>query len=184
MPDQRTRPSRLHHNAYVTRDMAATRTFYEELIGMPLVATWCEKTDLFGAERIYCHCFFGLEDGGALAFFQFARSEDQELFGPDMPKSPFHRIALCVDREQQDSLLARLQGAGYGEPDLTVHDHGYCRSLYVRDPNGLRVEFTVDHPDSETINREQQARTGSELDRWLGGDHTPNNAAYERHVEL
>lgn len=36
-------PSRMHHHADVTRDMAATRTFYEDLIGLPLVATWCES---------------------------------------------------------------------------------------------------------------------------------------------
>ncbi len=29
-------PSRLHHTAYVTRDLEATRKFYEELIGLPL----------------------------------------------------------------------------------------------------------------------------------------------------
>ena len=31
-------PTRLHHNAYVTHDMEATRHFYEDLIGMPLTA--------------------------------------------------------------------------------------------------------------------------------------------------
>jgi catechol 2,3-dioxygenase-like lactoylglutathione lyase family enzyme len=60
-------PTRLHHNAFVTRDMEVTRKVYEDVIGMPLVATWDEKTDLFGKERVYCHCFFALEDGGALA---------------------------------------------------------------------------------------------------------------------
>ena len=45
-------PTRLHHNAYVTRDMEATRHFYEDLIGMPLVATWCESDELFGKERV------------------------------------------------------------------------------------------------------------------------------------
>jgi glyoxylase I family protein len=34
-------PIRLHHNAFLTKDQEATRKFYEELIGMPLVATWC-----------------------------------------------------------------------------------------------------------------------------------------------
>ena len=33
-------PLRLHHTAYVTRDQQATRAFYEDLIGLPLVATW------------------------------------------------------------------------------------------------------------------------------------------------
>jgi catechol 2,3-dioxygenase-like lactoylglutathione lyase family enzyme len=32
-------PTRLHHTAYVTRDMEKTRHFYEDLIGLPLVAT-------------------------------------------------------------------------------------------------------------------------------------------------
>src|SRR5919107_1655090 len=87
-------PSRLHHTAYVTKDLEATRRFYEEVIGLPLVATWCEKDFLFGEERTYCHCFFGLADGSALAFFQFADAEDQKLFGPKMPESPFHHIAM------------------------------------------------------------------------------------------
>ena len=57
-------PKRLHHNAYVTRDQEATRHFYEDIIGMPLVATWCESDELFGAVRTYCHTFFAMGDGG------------------------------------------------------------------------------------------------------------------------
>ncbi len=56
-------PSRLHHTAYVTRDLERTRAFYEDLIGLPLLATWCESDMLFGAMRTYCHVFFGLADG-------------------------------------------------------------------------------------------------------------------------
>ena len=81
--------TRLHHNAYVTRDMEATRHFYEDLVGMPLVATWCESDELFGKMRTYCHCFFGLDDGSALAFFQFADKSDADEFGPKMPATPF-----------------------------------------------------------------------------------------------
>ena len=96
---QASLPSRLHHTAYVSKDLEATRKFYEDVIGLPLIATWCESDELFGKERTYCHCFFGLADGGALAFFQFADPEDQAEFGPKMPESPFHHIALNVDEE-------------------------------------------------------------------------------------
>ena len=72
MSETKTGVARLHHNAWVTRDQEATRRFYEDLIGLPLVATWSEADELFGAERVYCHTFFGLADGSALAFFQFA----------------------------------------------------------------------------------------------------------------
>src|SRR6266851_9254377 len=37
-------PLRLHHNAYVVKDHEANRRFLEDLLGIPLIATWCEKT--------------------------------------------------------------------------------------------------------------------------------------------
>ena len=168
-------PRRLHHTAYVTSDQEATRKFYEELIGLPLIAAWSEADVLFGAERVYCHTFFGLGDGSALAFFQFANPEDQKLFGPEMPDSPFHHIALKADRETQDAIEARLKKAGYKEPQTYILEHGYCRSLYVSDPNGLLLEFTVDHPDAEQINSDRRADAHAVLKRWLAGDHTSNN---------
>src|SRR5215213_3109466 len=153
MPKTNTKTAiaRLHHNAFVTRDQEATRRFYEDLIGLPLVATWSETDELFGAERVYCHTFFGLADGSALAFFQFANPKDQEQFGPTMPESPFSHIALKVDADTQDDVAKRLADAGYQEPATFVLDHGYCRSLYVRDPNGLLLELTADHPAADTI---------------------------------
>jgi glyoxylase I family protein len=168
-------PSRLHHTAYVSKDLEATRKFYEEIIGLPLLATWCERDLLFGAERTYAHCFFGLADGGALAFFQFADPGDQQQFGPQMPFSPFHHIALNVDKETQTGIEQRLKTAGYQEPQSFVLEHGYCRSVYVTDPNGMIVEFTHDHPDVVKINRDALGKAHAELKRWLGGDHTSNN---------
>src|SRR5262249_20487415 len=76
-------PARLHHTAYTTKDMEKTRKFYEEIIGLPLVATWSEADELFGKLRVYCHCFFALADGGALAFFQFADKSDEREFSPE-----------------------------------------------------------------------------------------------------
>jgi catechol 2,3-dioxygenase-like lactoylglutathione lyase family enzyme len=156
--------------------MEATRKFYEEVIGLPLIATWCEEDELFGSLRTYCHCFFGLGDGGALAFFQFARPQDQAEFGPKMPFSPFHHIALNVDAETQKRIEARIQAAGYKEPEAYVLEHGYCRSVYVTDPNGMILEFTLDAPDAEAINQTRRSLAHEELDRWLKGDHAPNNA--------
>jgi glyoxylase I family protein len=168
-------PSRLHHTAYVTRDLEATRKFYEEIIGLPLVATWCEVDELFGAERVYCHLFFALGDGGALAFFKFANREDEELFGPQMPATPFHHIALNVDRDTQQGIERRLKEAGYQEPRMYVLEHGYCRSVYVEDPNGLILEFTLDDARVRQINETRRANAHADLRRWIAGDHTSNN---------
>lgn len=173
-------PQRLHHNAYVAKDLEKTRHFYEDIVGMPLVATWCEKTELFGKERTYCHCFFGLEDQSALAFFQFADPDDQKQFGPELPVSGFRHIALNVNQEQQDALVKKIKDIKYDENKYYFLEHGYCHSLYILDPDDMIVEFCVDHPQVEKINAEVLPKAHSELKRWLAGDRTPNNEAYHR----
>jgi len=175
MAQTATLPRRLHHTAYVTRDQEKTRRFYEEVIGLPLLATWCESDELFGKVRTYVHTFYGIGDGGALAFFQFADPQDQEEFGPRMPATPFHHITLAVDTKFQADIEARIARAGIKPQDTYVLEHGYCRSVYVTDPNGLILEFTLDHPDVEKIARTRRADAHQELKRWLAGDHTSNN---------
>ena len=177
-------PSRLHHNAYVVKDLEETRKFYEDTLGLPLTATWCEKTMLFGKERIYCHCFFSIADESALAFFQFASKEDQDEFGPELPISGFRHIALKVEKDLQQSLLQKLKDVNYPEDKYYFLEHGYCNSLYAIDPDGLIVEFCTDHPEVEKINADVLPKAHSELKRWLAGDHTPNNEAYFRQQEV
>lgn len=160
-----TRPRRLHHAAWVTRDMEQTRRFYEDVIGLPLTATWAERHPETGRE--YCHTFFEFADGGALAFFQFADQDEN----PVELKSPGH-LAFECDAETQAAIKARLEAAGY---PIRVTDHGYCLSLYVNDPNNLRLEFTVDHPELDRIMARQRQTAHAELARWLAGDRTPNN---------
>jgi glyoxylase I family protein len=168
-------PSRLHHTAYVVKDLEKTRAFYEDVLGFPLVATWCEQEELFGAERTYCHCFFELADGSALAFFSFASAADQAEFGPDLAPSPFRHIALNVDKETQTELERRIEAAGIEPPQTYILEHGYCRSVYVNDPDGMIVEFTLDADAADQINAARRKDAHSELKRWLAGDHRPNN---------
>jgi glyoxylase I family protein len=80
-------PSRLHHNAFVVKDHEANRRFFEDLLGIPLVATWCEKnfSAELGREVEFCHTFFGMADGSALAFFQFA---DPDLYALTQARQP------------------------------------------------------------------------------------------------
>lgn len=166
---------RLHHTAYVTKDQEATRAFYEDILGFPLMATWSETDELFGAERVYCHTFYGLADGSALAFFQFANEEDQKLFDPELAPSPFRHIALKVTEENQADMERRLSEAGWKPEGTYVLEHGYCRSLYTEDPNGMLLEFTVDAPEADKINADRAKDAHETLKRWLDGDHTSNN---------
>jgi len=157
----------------MVRDQEANRKFFEDVLGLPLVATWCEKAYNVEAqrEREYCHTFYAIGDGGALAFFQYA---DESIYREALPAegSRFRHIALKVSRETFDEIDRRVKAA---DIPRRITDHGYCLSLYVTSPDGLRVEFTVDPPNVEEINAARRADAHSELERWLAGDHTPNN---------
>ncbi|HVC52046.1 MAG TPA: VOC family protein [Stellaceae bacterium] len=174
-------PLRLHHNAYVVKDHEANRRFLEDVLGIPLVATWCERTwrEDLGRHVDFCHTFFGLKDGGALAFFQFA---DDEMYALTQAKSPpksgsHYHIALKVSDASYDELKARLNKAG---EKFRETDHGYCTSIYTTSPDGMILEFTRDPPDVAEIDAMRKADAHIELKRWLAGDHRVNNQLRHR----
>jgi catechol 2,3-dioxygenase-like lactoylglutathione lyase family enzyme len=169
-------PLRLHHHAFTVKDQEVNRHFMEDILGIPLVATWCERTfrEEVGRDVEYCHTFFELADGGALAFFQWDDPEAEELF-----KAILHprgtgswHLALKATRKTFDEIHERLKAH---DVPVRVIDHGYCLSLYVKTPDGLRIEFTVDADDWEQLAMMRRQDAHSELKRWLAGDHRPNN---------
>jgi catechol 2,3-dioxygenase-like lactoylglutathione lyase family enzyme len=122
----------LHHNAYRCRDTEETRAFYEDFLGLPLISAF--KV----AEGRGLHSFFKMEDGACLAFFEvpgrpfeFKRQEDLDL-----------HIALGVDPATFESTLQK--GRDQGREVRGPVDHGFCRSIYFRDPNGYVIELTAD----------------------------------------
>jgi hypothetical protein len=92
-----------------------------------------------------------------------------------LPPSPFRHIALNVDAETQQGIERRLAAAGYKEPQTYVLEHGYCRSVYVTDPNDMILEFTLDNPAALEVAAQKRQQAHAELKRWLAGDHTSNN---------
>lgn len=168
-------PLRMHHHAYAVKDQEANRHFIEDILGIPLVATWCERTfrPEVGREVDYCHTFFEIADGGALAFFQYADDEAWEKNRAQLQEvgGAWH-MALKVTRSSFDELQDRCKAA---EVPVRTIDHGYCTSMYLKTPDGLRLEFTVDAPDMERIAAMRRADAHSELARWLAGDRHVNN---------
>ena len=132
----------LHHHAFACRDAEETRQFYEDVLGMPLVAAIQESTHpRSGAQSAYLHLFFEMADGTCLAFFDypdyFASLEANQLEPRD---SLVHHIALEVQGYATIELFKqRLAAHGVALREI---DHGYCRSLYFVDPNGLKLELT------------------------------------------
>src|SRR5580658_10515814 len=76
---------RLHHHAFPIIDQEANRQFMEDLIGIPLRATWTEVGERKEGDdpnepvAELCHTFYELADGGAMAFFQMAKPYDKKF---------------------------------------------------------------------------------------------------------
>lgn len=169
----RNKVRRLHHHAIRTDDMVATRAFYEGILGLPLVGTWKEGFDpVRGKPSPYLHCFFELGDGSAMAFFMFKPGEREKP--PLLPQDTYdHHISLHVGNiEDLKYLRDRLVEAGYKH---AVMDHGYCYSIYTRDPNGMTVELTCDPVNSLEISEAAAVKAEAELQKWIDGDYSVNN---------
>jgi len=46
---------------------------------------------------------------------------------------------------------------------------------FIKDPNGMILEFTLDAPNADQIAKDRKADAQVTLERWLRGDHTSNN---------
>ena len=77
--------------------------------------------------------------------------------------------------ELQQEIHDRLTAAAWKPDGTYVLEHGYCRSLYTEDPNGLLLEFTVDVDIADDIAADRRTDSHETLQRWLAGDHTSNN---------
>jgi glyoxylase I family protein len=140
-----------------------------------LVATWCERVfrPEVGREVDYCHTFFEMADGSALAFFQFA---DEEAWGKNRAilqeiGGSWH-VAFKVMQATFDELMQRVTIAAVPVRKI---DHGYCVSMDLKTTDGLRLEFAVDAADVDKIAAMRRKDTHSELARWLAGDRRVNN---------
>src|SRR5947209_6352693 len=80
--------------------------------------------------------------------------------GPQCRPPPFLHIALKTTQAAQDGIKARLEEAEWEHFGL---DHGYCVSLYATDPDGLIVEFTVDHAKVDEISATRRASAHTDL---------------------
>jgi len=136
-----TQLKRLYHFAYPCRDAEETRHFYEDLLGVPLVHTMlAERVPSSGEARPYAHFFFELGDGSYLAFFDLGRNEPPQ----PSPNTPAWVQHFAMEADSVESVLAmhaRLKS--FGVEVLGPVDHGFVRSIYFFDPNGLRLEIAA-----------------------------------------
>lgn len=131
----------LYHFAYPCRDAEETRHFYEDILGLPLVnCMMSESVPSTGEQQPYVHFFFELGDGSYIAFFDLG-GDDKPAPSPNTPEWVEH---FAIETGSLDNVIAmRDRLAEHGVETTALVDHGFVRSIYFFDPNGLRLEIAT-----------------------------------------
>ena len=133
----------MHHLGLATHDMEATLDFYENVLGFP--ARVCEmiEPETGGAIR---HAFLGAGQGELIAFMECNEVRGVEgdfdtgiNRGLGIRGGLIHFAFKVLDEVELEKKQGELREKGVKVTE--VADHGWCKSIYFKDPNGLQLEF-------------------------------------------
>ena len=135
----------VHHMALVCKDVAATHDFYTKVMKMRLTAAISVPPI---PEDEAMHVFYDMGGGNQLAFFWFKHAEET-IVGQARPQNfttvsahgSMHHLAFGVDTED-DVLAWREHIKSSGVSVTPMIDHGFCKSIYFPDPDGIQLEIT------------------------------------------
>jgi len=141
----------VNHLAMATGDMDETIRFWRDLLGMRLVAGLGQPG--------YRHYFLQISDSDLIAFFEWPGVESvskKEHGRPVGGPFIFDHVSFGVDSEDGLwELKDRIEAAGFYVSDMI--DHGFIRSIYAHDPNGIPIEFSH-NVEGIDIRKEPQMR--------------------------
>lgn len=153
----------LYHFAYPCRDAEETRHFYEDILGVPLVnCMLSDRVPSTGEQAPYAHFFFELGDGSYIAFFDLGRGEMPQ----PSPNTPAWVQHFAMETDSVESVLAmRTRLQSFGVEVVGPVDHGFVRSVYFFDPNGLRLEIAA-RTEAPGFLDEAKAQAHEQLREW------------------
>lgn len=138
------KPLSLSHSAWQTTDMQKTHEFWTEVLGL----------DYIGALRYnhgfavssgdvapdFIHTFYAMADGSCVAFFELGNTPQKKDDG--WPGWTRHLALNVSSRDELREWEKHLTAHGVEYDGEIVHQNGMFYSIYVTDPNGIRVELT------------------------------------------
>ena len=132
----------LHHVAYRCKDAKQTVDFYAGVLGLEYSMALAEdRVPSTGEEAPYMHIFFRMDDGSFVAFFEIPESPPMGR-DENTPQWVQHLAMRVPDERTLMAYKAKLEA--HGLDVLGPTDHAICKSIYFFDPNGHRLELTVD----------------------------------------
>jgi catechol 2,3-dioxygenase-like lactoylglutathione lyase family enzyme len=135
---RRLRISGIHHVTLICRSLESSTAFYRNLLGLRMV-----KQTVNDDDREARHLIFGDERGAPGTLITCL--EYPQLEQGSVGTGSTHHFALAVESEEElrawrEYLIS--QGAACSE----VLDRQFCKSVYLRDPDGHIVELATVGP--------------------------------------
>ena len=146
-----------HHLAFATRDLEATHRFYTEAMGFELVKAVAAPTE--SGKGWAKHVFYDTGGNGLMAFWDL-HDETIPDFDPAISTALglpawVNHVAFHAELDELDGYVKRWLDA---EIDVIEVDHGFCRSIYAVDPNGILVEWCADTRPLDAHDRAEAIR--------------------------
>jgi len=129
---QRIQTQGVHHITLVGANRQTSIDFWQGVLGMPFVF---EQPNLGKPDEN--HLYFDPGDGRLLTVFTNESCPDAGRHAPREAGCVEH-IAFNVSRATFNQAPARLRERGI---DFIERDRGFMDSIYLHDPNGLKVEL-------------------------------------------
>lgn len=139
----------VHHAAYRCRDAAQTVWFYSDVLGLvDKTGIVLEEVTGTGEHDPYMHLFFRMGNGEYLAFFDAPGTADPEWF---KRKESFdmHWAFEVASEDDLSAMQRRINSHGISA--VGPVDHGFVKSVYMYDPNGIQVELTCRVKDHDQM---------------------------------
>ncbi len=154
----------VHHAAYRCRDAEQTRWFYEEVLGLTLEAAMVfDHVSGTKMQREYMHLFFKLADGNFVAFFDEPATASSDSF----ERKDSFDVHIALEAESEEAMLAwQARINSMGKSCLGPIDHGFVKSCYMYDPNGIQVEITCKADDYDAIMEEDRNQAPAQMAAW------------------
>ncbi|KCZ88848.1 glyoxalase/bleomycin resistance protein/dioxygenase [Hyphomonas johnsonii MHS-2] len=111
----------------------------------------------------YLHIFFRMKNGEYIAFFDAPGSADPDWF-KRKPSFDMHWAFEVADEAEMLEMQDRINK--HGVSALGPVDHGFVKSIYMYDPNGIQIEVTCRAPDHDKIFEDERASLGEALREW------------------
>jgi catechol 2,3-dioxygenase-like lactoylglutathione lyase family enzyme len=133
----------IHHLGLATHDMEATIEFYEQVLGFQTRVCDLLQPQTGGTIR---HAFLDAGNGELVAFME---CNDVAGINPEFDPGinsglgikggMFHFAFKASDEADLEARRADLAAKNVAVSDVV--DHGWCKSIYFKDPNQLQLEF-------------------------------------------